>query len=156
MTRRRIVIRCFILGVVLGMFGFALVYPHTGSDGTAAAQVQTKPNIVVIMVDDMRADDLDGPMPATRKIIGAQDGHGASYERHYASASLCCPSRVTYLTGQPARRLAWPPGDATGLRRPAGDVPRQRPQRARVLRPVGADPGAAMIRILITCEGAPS
>jgi N-acetylglucosamine-6-sulfatase len=100
MTRRRIVIRCFVLGVVLGVLG-TLTVINGQSDTAVAVQQQAKPNIVVIMVDDMRADDLSSPaMADTRKIVGTAAGNGASYDKAYAAVPNCCPSRATFLTGQ--------------------------------------------------------
>src|SRR5262249_55732778 len=55
-----------------------------------------RPNIVVIMADDMRADDLRW-MPATRRLLGSA---GATFANSFASQPLCCPSRATFLTGQ--------------------------------------------------------
>lgn len=69
-----------------------------------AAAVQAQPNIIVVMVDDMREDDLTQgtAMADTRNIIGtgATPAQGTRYENFSASYPLCCPSRVTFLTGQ--------------------------------------------------------
>lgn len=64
----------------------------------SASAAQTKPNIVVIMVDDARIDDL-AAMDATRAIIGNDNGFGARYDKSYAPTSLCCPNRTSFLTG---------------------------------------------------------
>lgn len=57
------------------------------------------PNIVVVMVDDMRMDDLVA-MPQTKQLVGAADGLGATYSHSYASYPLCAPSRSSFLSGQ--------------------------------------------------------
>ena len=62
----------------------------------AQASAGALPNVVVLMVDDMRADEL-GAMPKVNELLVSR---GASFTRHYASHPLCCPSRVTLLTGQ--------------------------------------------------------
>jgi hypothetical protein len=66
--------RGFILGVVAAMFGFALVYPHVGSDGAAntaeVAVPDPRPNVIVIMTDDMRVDDLDAMDKTTNLLAG--------------------------------------------------------------------------------------
>jgi arylsulfatase A-like enzyme len=54
------------------------------------------PNVVVIMTDDQRVDDL-AAMPAVRSLVVRP---GAYFTRSYASFPLCCPSRATFLTGQ--------------------------------------------------------
>lgn len=73
-----------------------LAVPACTSD--APAVEQGKPNVVVIMVDDMRTDDL-AAMPKTRRLLGA-DGAGATYTNAYATLPLCCPARATFLSGQ--------------------------------------------------------
>ncbi len=58
----------------------------------------SRPNLVVIMVDDARADDLRPRfMPQANRLIGDQ---GARFTRFYAPFPLCCPARATLLTGQ--------------------------------------------------------
>ncbi len=61
------------------------------ADGAAADQ----PNVLVIMPDDMRADDLRS-MPKTRRAFAG----GIRYRNAYATTPLCCPSRTTIFTGQ--------------------------------------------------------
>jgi N-acetylglucosamine-6-sulfatase len=57
---------------------------------------QSRPNVVSIMVDDMRADDLRY-MPWTRRLIGRQ---GVNFRNSFAPFPLCCPARASTLTGQ--------------------------------------------------------
>jgi N-acetylglucosamine-6-sulfatase len=56
----------------------------------------TKPNIVFIIADDMRKDDLKY-MPKTRSVLKTK---GMSFENAFVSNSLCCPSRATIMRGQ--------------------------------------------------------
>ena len=69
---------------------------YTDSTSPEPAE-QQRPNVVVIMTDDMRVDDL-AAMPQTRQLLGGDNG--ARYTSAYASTPLCCPSRATFLTGQ--------------------------------------------------------
>ena len=55
-----------------------------------------RPNIVVVMADDMRADDLRF-MPHVRRLVAAR---GLSYENTFSPYPLCCPARASFLTGQ--------------------------------------------------------
>src|SRR5215213_9987054 len=55
-----------------------------------------KPNIVFIIADDMRKDDLTY-MPKTRSLLAEK---GMSFENAFVSNALCCPSRATILRGQ--------------------------------------------------------
>src|SRR5690348_11230038 len=54
------------------------------------------PNIVFILTDDQRLEDIDH-MPHLQKLL---IGQGMSFNNHYCNVSLCCPSRVTILRGQ--------------------------------------------------------
>lgn len=54
------------------------------------------PNVVLVMMDDMRADDLPW-LPAVQR--GIYD-RGVAYSRFYAPTALCCPSRASVLRGQ--------------------------------------------------------
>ena len=57
------------------------------------------PNVVVVMTDDQRADDMS-PIPKTRRLIGEA---GVTFTRAYASYPVCCPARATFFTGQYAQ-----------------------------------------------------
>jgi N-acetylglucosamine-6-sulfatase len=80
-----------------------LLAAQVGVAPLARAASPAQPNIVVIMTDDQRVDDLYARsgagelMPKTRKLIGAA---GVSFARSYASYPLSCPSRSTFLTGR--------------------------------------------------------
>jgi N-acetylglucosamine-6-sulfatase len=80
-----------------------LVAAAVGAPGTGAAAqgVQqavkaARPNIVVIMTDDQSTGMLDA-MPQVRQLLEAR---GASYPNAVIPTSYCCPSRVSFLTGQ--------------------------------------------------------
>jgi N-acetylglucosamine-6-sulfatase len=64
--------------------------------GAPAGTGMAKPNIVMIMVDDMNASAL-AYMPSVQSLIA---GQGTSFDNSVVSYSLCCPSRSTFLTGQ--------------------------------------------------------
>jgi N-acetylglucosamine-6-sulfatase len=54
------------------------------------------PNVVVVMTDDQRFDDMPA-LPKTRRLIG---GAGVTFTRAFASYPVCCPARATLFTGQ--------------------------------------------------------
>jgi N-acetylglucosamine-6-sulfatase len=56
----------------------------------------TPPNIVLIMTDDMRWDELEN-MPKTTALLAAR---GITFSQAFVPNTLCCPSRVSTLTGQ--------------------------------------------------------
>ena len=66
-----------------------------GSAPTAGAGPPA-PNVVVVMTDDQRADDMD-VLPQTRQLLARR---GVRFRNAFATQPLCCPSRATYLTGQ--------------------------------------------------------
>ena len=53
-------------------------------------------NIVFILTDDQALHEMSA-LPTVRERIGAE---GATFKRAYAPYPLCCPARVTTLTGQ--------------------------------------------------------
>ena len=78
------------LGASLLPAGAALA--QEASPGAAAGG----PNVVLLMTDDQRYDDM-GPLPKTRRLIGKA---GVTFTRSYVSYPVCCPSRATFFTGQ--------------------------------------------------------
>jgi N-acetylglucosamine-6-sulfatase len=54
------------------------------------------PNVVVVMTDDQRVDDMPA-LPKTRRLIGEA---GVTFTRSFASYPVCCPARATFFTGQ--------------------------------------------------------
>lgn len=55
-----------------------------------------RPNILLIVTDDQRADAL-GYMPATKRLF--RKG-GTTYAEAYSTTPLCCPSRASIMTGR--------------------------------------------------------
>lgn len=76
--------------VVLALIAVAL----GGTPSAVAAQ--NPPNVIVVLIDDARTDELS-TMPIVRSLIGDA---GATFPRSYAPFPLCCPGRATLLTGQ--------------------------------------------------------
>ncbi|MCD4526110.1 sulfatase [Nocardioides sp. cx-173] len=64
--------------------------------GPTREAAPSSPNIVMVMADDMRADDLLF-MPSLRKLVGA---HGLTFQNSFSPYPLCCPARASFLTGQ--------------------------------------------------------
>ncbi|HET7445536.1 MAG TPA: sulfatase-like hydrolase/transferase [Solirubrobacterales bacterium] len=74
----------------------------------AATSAKQKPSFVVIQTDDQTLDQLYAEftpvggatikaMPYTLELIA---GKGVTFSRYYVSYPLCCPSRVSLLTGR--------------------------------------------------------
>jgi N-acetylglucosamine-6-sulfatase len=60
------------------------------------SQAANAPNVVVVMTDDQRFDDM-AAIPKTRRLIGEA---GVTFTRAYVSYPVCCPARATFFTGQ--------------------------------------------------------
>jgi N-acetylglucosamine-6-sulfatase len=75
------------------------------------AQTVSRPNIVFILLDDMRASDLSKVvngqyvMPKTHNLLVEK---GVNFTKPWVTRSLCCPSRATILRGQyPHNHTVW-------------------------------------------------
>jgi len=90
-ANKRLRRRGFTLFIALAAVGLTV---HT-----SACNPPKPPNVVVIMTDDERFDDMM-IMPKTNDLIGAQ---GATFNEYFTDYSLCCPSRSTMLTGELAK-----------------------------------------------------
>ncbi len=94
---RRLVVTALLLVTA------AVASSGLGLEGMGAAATRDrqsgKPNIVVIMTDDQTLASVS-VMPGVRSLIAKR---GVTFANSIVSWSLCCPSRVTYLTGQYAQ-----------------------------------------------------
>ncbi|GAA4128360.1 sulfatase [Nocardioides fonticola] len=73
--------------------------PAGVSDAVSAASPfgsGSRPNVVVVMVDDMRADDLRFA-PTIRHLA---DTEGVTFQNSFSPYPLCAPSRASFLTGE--------------------------------------------------------
>ena len=59
------------------------------------AQPQTPPDIIVVLLDDMRASDWQA-LPETKELLK----DGTWFENFILTTPQCCPSRATLLTGR--------------------------------------------------------
>jgi arylsulfatase A-like enzyme len=92
--------RGFAVGAVAALLG-SLVASFATEPGVARAAAvppgpsSDRPNVVVVMTDDMRADELRF-LPAVRRLQRT----GVTFSRALSADSLCCPARATLLTGK--------------------------------------------------------
>ncbi len=84
----------YVVGLLVVVGAAALGPPATTQEPAVAAA--DGPNVVLIVLDDMRADEL-AAMPNT---VGRIQDRGATFEAAYSPYPLCCPARATILTGQ--------------------------------------------------------
>ena len=62
---------------------------------TRAAAPSAQPNVVVVMADDMRVDELLFA-PRIRRLVGER---GLTFENSFSPHSVCCPARASFFTG---------------------------------------------------------
>jgi N-acetylglucosamine-6-sulfatase len=77
-----------LLAVLLGSTGISAC--------TSATQHGSRPNIVVLMTDDQTQEAMR-VLPKVKQLLADE---GTTFTHSFSSYPLCCPSRVTYLTGQ--------------------------------------------------------
>src|SRR5688572_23696620 len=64
--------------------------------GTADAR-KPRPNVLLIVTDDQRAEDTLQVMPSTRRIFGRG---GTKFGNAVTTTPTCCPSRATIMSGR--------------------------------------------------------
>jgi arylsulfatase A-like enzyme len=68
---------------------------QASSDLSNADLEHDRPNIIVIVTDDQRYDELDF-MPIVKERLK----YGVTFTNAFVSTPLCCPSRASFFTGQ--------------------------------------------------------
>jgi arylsulfatase A-like enzyme len=63
----------------------------------SATAAVPRPNVLIVMTDDQRADGTMEVMPKTRQWF--EDG-GLRFSRAFATTPLCCPSRASVFSGR--------------------------------------------------------
>jgi len=91
--------------IAAGLLALLCLLATTGFRSSAAAATAERPSFVVIQTDDQTLDQLYAAfgkpklqaMPNTLNLIAKR---GETFNRYYVSYPLCCPSRVSLLTGR--------------------------------------------------------
>jgi N-acetylglucosamine-6-sulfatase len=105
-VKRRLWLACLLVVACAGLLAAAGPEPSIsanavsgGAVGAVAANVEAKPNIVVVMTDDQGA--LDGReirlMPIVKSIFSDR---GVTFADFHGETPLCCPARANTLAGQ--------------------------------------------------------
>jgi N-acetylglucosamine-6-sulfatase len=126
-----------VLLVCLALGGTAQAGPATASSSPISEEaleersskpVAERPSFVVVQTDDETLDQLYTvfnaggiEVPAMPNTLSMIAGRGMTFNRYYVSYPLCCPSRVTLLTGRYAhnsnvRGNVQPNGGYSGFR----------------------------------------
>ncbi len=69
--------------------------PRAGVDLAPLVGEDDRPNVVVLMMDDMRDDDLQF-MPHVKRLITDQ---GVRFTNMFSPHPLCCPARASFVSG---------------------------------------------------------
>lgn len=109
------------LTILTALLLTALSVPHAG------AAPKQKPNVVFILADDQRFDELGctgHPLIKTPNIDRLAR-EGALFENSFASSASCLPNRTSLLTGQWERRhtVGWDSGSALSAKQWADTLP---------------------------------
>jgi arylsulfatase A-like enzyme len=99
------------LRVVTGLACGALALAYSASPSDAQ---EARPNILIIVTDDQRAEGTLLVMPKTRRFF--LNG-GTRFSNAFATTPLCCPSRATILTGRYAHNTGVRANSPRGLDR---------------------------------------
>jgi arylsulfatase A-like enzyme len=101
------------LGLGLGLTLLALAGPSGAQAATAPAPGPARPNILLVVTDDQRAQGTLGVMPQTRQWLARS---GTSFSPAYVTTPLCCPSRASILSGRYAHNHGVAYNDPNGPR----------------------------------------
>jgi arylsulfatase A-like enzyme len=91
--RGRLLAVAMVAVVALGVVAVAAA---TGGGSPGRAGPAARPNVLVIVTDDARAETLEA-MPKTRRWIA--EG-GVTFTNGYATTPSCCPSRASIFSGR--------------------------------------------------------
>lgn len=129
--------RISIIGIIILVISFFLEGCNMKkSEDNQQADNSTKPNLIVIMTDDMGYADvgfngcLDIPTPAIDQIAN----EGIRFTQGYVSFPVCGPSRAGFLTGRYQDRFGFTTNPSIDPNNPVAGLPVEEETIAQVLR----------------------
>lgn len=105
-VRQRVIAAGGSAVLLLGLLAVVLGHAADAKGGRvqAVASETVRPNIVVIMADDMRVDDL----AYAPNVHALMQNDGVTMENSFSSYPLCCPARASFLSGElPRNHHVW-------------------------------------------------
>ena len=92
------------IAIAVLVAGVAALAACASRSRSADALPNRRPNVVVVLLDDVRYDDVINHPFADLPNLKRIAREGASFQRSFTSAPLCSPSRAIFMTGQYAYR----------------------------------------------------
>src|SRR5215216_1167401 len=87
---------CLLVGCGPSASKMEVAYVGADSGTATSTEPVERPNIILILTDDLAGDDISH-MPNLRSLLIEQ---GTTFENAFVTDSLCCPSRATILRGE--------------------------------------------------------
>ncbi|OGV66782.1 MAG: hypothetical protein A2283_15180 [Lentisphaerae bacterium RIFOXYA12_FULL_48_11] len=111
-----------IVGGGMGLFSLSSVMPAVG--GTRPVVGKTKPNILILYIDDMGYADLGvtGNTQCPTPNIDSIAKNGARFENSYVTACVCSPSRAAVMSGRYQQRFGFDANAEGGSKPVKGNV----------------------------------
>jgi N-acetylglucosamine-6-sulfatase len=92
--------RAWAIGLLSGALGVivpgSLGWAAPPSEAVAAAGANGRPNVIMVIADDLRTSDVQH-MPKTNRLLADK---GTTFPNFTTTVPACCPSRVSFLRGQ--------------------------------------------------------
>jgi arylsulfatase A-like enzyme len=120
LSARGIVVVTIALALLVLAVAETTLMVSTRQSAAAGGPTDSRPNIVLILVDDMAERDLTS-MPTVKRLLADE---GTTFDNSFTPFSLCCPDRTSILTGQYAHNHGvlgngthkWPLGGFKGFK----------------------------------------
>jgi arylsulfatase A-like enzyme len=107
--------------------------------GVVASSAEQKPNLVVIMADDLGYGDVgyNGCRDIPTPHLDALARSGVQFSNGYAAHSVCGPSRAGFITGRNQQRFGFERNPQYRPQDPNMGLPKREKTIAEVLKPLG-------------------
>ena len=88
-----------VLGPALALAAMLMSSPVSAGPPDVADLVGSRPDIIVLMIDDMNADAMPRVLDRLPTLKAQFVDNGIRFPNTFAENPLCCPARAAFLTG---------------------------------------------------------